>query len=36
MPLVCQEHYPELHAVSYATIACVIVYVIAFAVGLGQ
>ena len=29
-------HFPHLTGVSYATIACVIIYVIAFAVGLGE
>ena len=32
----CQAYYPELREVAYATIACVIIYVVAFAVGLGK
>jgi len=32
----CQEYFPELNEVAYATIACVVIYVIAFAVGLGK
>jgi len=32
----CQEYLPQLHEVAYAAIACAIIYVVAFAVGLGE
>jgi len=31
-----QAHYPQLQEIAYGTIACVVIYVIAFAVGLGK
>ena len=32
----CQEYFPQMSQVAYASIACAIIYVIAFAVGLGK
>jgi len=32
----CQEYFPQMRQVAYASIACAIIYVIAFAVGLGK